>query len=950
MKFLYYKDFLGSLNRLSGKGFNYSSPYNRALNPYLLAGQNCDFDEAFAGLKVTDHGEKRIEHAVKFDLGRACRLVIIKNNNMCNFLFAGIHSDVDKWLDRHRGLKTVIGKDSGVIGVLQRTKSGNDDQIPHVSQNPAEFNLCEKLEVNDQNFLFRDINKPSILGAIYNLNSMDTDDTIWKCLEEIEDEQKAHDLWGILIRLRDPIKNSTSIKKIIGDMRGEYIGFEEASKDQIDISEGGSEVTVIDLGNSDNDTTRRILQSKNFRDWMLTMHPKQKVYAEKDFNGPVQLRGVSGSGKTAVVINRAIRLALKYPDEKVLIITLNKALAKMIEDLVNSASDELKNLTVTSLWHFCKDQLAIFDPKHSRHYEEETWLSKKNHGGEHIDDIWEEYYYQENNNYDSDVMLPVHQSLLQNNIYSADYIREEFDFIRSALPYEKRLNEYIKLPREGRSFALQENFRKMILDGLSGWENKMKAVGTIDYLGLTSRVHQFIDQIQPTYRSILIDEMQDFGTLELEIIRKLVKEDENDIFLAGDTVQRVLTKKHDHNAAGINIHKRTFELYQNYRNTKEILVAANNILEENLTSIEYEKTDLEILSPKYAESSSYLPHIKEADSLSEELTYALQYLQQSLTDNENEDDEVQIACIAIAGYHLSELKDLGKELRIQLLDATIQLENKKIFLSDLEQTKGFEFDHMIIVNCCHNILPNPSLPPEEAFRDLSRFYVAMTRARKNLIISYNRKLSSFVEKSLEHFIDDPVKWGDWFELKDKPRIKGFNDAGRSERFLQPKLKRYSENEDYGSLTGKQLLLTRRAVGMSKARQNKLLKYITGARKKSQTSRDNTWKNLNELFVDQQVMINAVLAEGIAVENVVKEVDYFRELFEIHRHFKQIKKEKFWAEETNEELEAEPHHKNGTTVTDTRNNWEVILDNTGICMHCGHPSIPGDYVCLQCNPG
>ncbi len=64
-------------------------------------------------------------------------------------------------------------------------------------------------------------------------------------------------------------------------------------------------------------------------------------------------------------------------------------------------------------------------------------FQKKTNGGEHIDDIWEEYYYQENNNYDSDVMLPVHQSLLQNNIYSADYIREEFDFIRSALPYEK---------------------------------------------------------------------------------------------------------------------------------------------------------------------------------------------------------------------------------------------------------------------------------------------------------------------------------------------------------------------------------------------------------------------------------------------------------------------------------------------------------------------------------
>ena len=68
MKYLVHKDFTESLSKLANKGFNYSGPYNQALHPYLKACENQPEKEVFKGLKVNNKGEKRIKHAIKFDL------------------------------------------------------------------------------------------------------------------------------------------------------------------------------------------------------------------------------------------------------------------------------------------------------------------------------------------------------------------------------------------------------------------------------------------------------------------------------------------------------------------------------------------------------------------------------------------------------------------------------------------------------------------------------------------------------------------------------------------------------------------------------------------------------------------------------------------------------------------------------------------------------------------
>ena len=61
--------------------------------------------DPFIGISATNHGESRIENAVKYGLGDGWRLVTQQTEKTCLFLFVGDHEDTEKWLDRQKGIK-----------------------------------------------------------------------------------------------------------------------------------------------------------------------------------------------------------------------------------------------------------------------------------------------------------------------------------------------------------------------------------------------------------------------------------------------------------------------------------------------------------------------------------------------------------------------------------------------------------------------------------------------------------------------------------------------------------------------------------------------------------------------------------------------------------------------------------------------------------------------------
>lgn len=60
-------------------------------------------DDPLKGIKITNHGESRIKHCVKYDLSGYVRLITIQDNNVFTLKFLGTHEECDSWLDANKG-------------------------------------------------------------------------------------------------------------------------------------------------------------------------------------------------------------------------------------------------------------------------------------------------------------------------------------------------------------------------------------------------------------------------------------------------------------------------------------------------------------------------------------------------------------------------------------------------------------------------------------------------------------------------------------------------------------------------------------------------------------------------------------------------------------------------------------------------------------------------------
>jgi superfamily I DNA/RNA helicase len=801
---------------------------------------NLELGDPFDILKInypdSNHGESRIHNCIKYhwaeqgndEFGNKnhYRLVTIQNKQKGYIVlqyFGHKERDVEPWIKNNIGFRFVI--DNANLGLYETYNL--DNSVDKLSNNNEFFagKLYSKLNV-----YWDEISaelKPKLKREFENFESIVTDLEIQETVELITDPNYAKLLSEVFTILRagkieqaiNNIKLYLKKLKSIDDLNNEEIATINSNDQYLVLNDMDAE-------------EMKVLMNMSAEDSMLFLHPDQRNVVNADFNSSARLLGVSGSGKTIVVVHRAIRLAEKYK-KKILVLTLNPALASLIERLILKLLKQRENeslkefIDVKSFWQLSKELIlenSKVDKITRRSLEEYSVKTD-----ETIDDIWKEYYLQLNNNFDADVLSDTHRYLLSQGVIPNVYIRQEFDLIRSfLLPTE--FENYYAVDREDRKIKFSKDtdedyqkqlnnklpIRKAIINGLVGWNDKMKSVGIIDYAFLSHKlieVNNGLENIPAIYKSILVDEMQDFGTLELSIIRKLVVSGENDLFFAGDMAQKVLIKHRVLKQAGISFANNYYKIDKNYRNSREILEAAYSVFTNNVGPDFLKNVEEEILNPLYANFQSHKPHLKKAYSFEEELYWATKFLKNELGNSNKK------GCIAICGYSSHDVYRLRMNNASTFLKYTIlsgdNYADDNIFLSDLEQTKGYEFDIMIITNANDNVIPNPLLPKEEWFREISKLYVAMTRARTNLIISYNTKLSAIFESSKSLF-----------------NTSIWSDSEKEIHFNLPIVQNeiYNLKESFKGLTAKKFLYEHpKAVGASQELQN----VILGLRKKQE---------------------------------------------------------------------------------------------------------------------
>ncbi len=271
----------------------------------------------------------------------------------------------------------------------------------------------------------------------------------------------------------------------------------------------------------------------------------------------------------------------------------------------------------------------------------------------------------------------------------------------------------------------------------------------IDALGLTQALmplHVEMQQLPESlrFRCLLVDEFQDFSTLDLQLLRRIVPLDQPDsLFLAGDTVQRILVKRLTLSDAGFDrgpaAHHR---IRKNYRNSRQILRAASRLANHYGKMAGAQGEEIEVLDPELAQRETNPPIVLKTD---DQVVKAWEIVLECAADQKA---EPWTACIVTAAPSKISIDQIliarPKDLAARRLSGDCILHPDELVVGTISDLKGFEFRLVLILGCDAADFPDQGTPRDEAWRDALRLYVAMTRGRDQVFLLHGQQPSSFI--------------------------------------------------------------------------------------------------------------------------------------------------------------------------------------------------------------
>lgn len=470
---------------------------------------------------------------------------------------------------------------------------------------------------------------------------------------------------------------------------------------------------------TDDDLFNEILEG-NLKKWKYYLHPSQRKLVNGSFKGPIKISGGAGTGKTVAALHRLKLLAeRKAPGEKILFTTYTKALTKNLKRLAIDLEIDLKGIVISNI-----DALA-FDLVKEFHLIQHDYKVFGLHSIKNPEEIWEEVLSTELSPFDQ------------------EFLSKEYDEV--ILYHDiKNMEEYLKASRIGRGKAISRSQRKQVWTLIDKF-NKMKA--DYRFYHKEELYNLLVDFLRSKETKIfdfgLVDELQDFSNVELRVIRSLVPEKENDLFLVGDPLQKIYNKRINFSQAGLNIRgKRSKRLRINYRTTEEIKKLALSIINDE----HYDDFD-----GQEEEKGGYVslfhgkqPRYTVFHSKNQEIEYVIYEIEQLLQGGYKAEE------IALSSRTKNGLKDFKSALHLKNLPYAEYEQGSKvghqngINLLTFHNIKGLEFKQVFLVDVNNRTCPRhfdsfENLPDSEKQTyiksEKSLLYVAVSRAIQRVEIT-----------------------------------------------------------------------------------------------------------------------------------------------------------------------------------------------------------------------
>jgi hypothetical protein len=468
-----------------------------------------------------------------------------------------------------------------------------------------------------------------------------------------------------------------------------------------------------------------------FAAWRTFLHPSQRTIAyQPAYMGPAQVTGGAGTGKTVTALHRAAFLAERLTGAgagsrarpPVLLTTFTRGLADALEtQLALLIVDEavrarVEVLNVDRLAHRvvrdARGMPRVADPAELRR----RWADAADGAG-----------------------LAFTPAFLQHEweqvILAQDLGTEE---------------AYLACERAGRGSPLSKTQRGRVWQVVSCVTAGLRAAGESTYIQLTNEASRLLREAQVSvYRHVIVDEGQDLHPAQWRLLRAAVPAGPDDLFIAADPHQRIYDNHVSLASLGISVRGRSRRLSVNYRTTAEILAWAVPLLGPSpVTGLDGEyDTLLGYRSPRHGHRPDVVGAATRADELA-----ALARRIRSWLDSGIEAHAIGVA--ARSGTVVKAARDALKSAGIATLALSAQSARSAVRAGTMHGMKGLEFQAVAVIGVEQGTVPaasavtavaeDPLAHDQDLQRERCVLFVACTRARDHLYVSYSGQPSPFL--------------------------------------------------------------------------------------------------------------------------------------------------------------------------------------------------------------
>jgi len=459
--------------------------------------------------------------------------------------------------------------------------------------------------------------------------------------------------------------------------------------------------------------------------WAVFLHPAQRTIVERAFNGPARVAGSAGTGKTVVALHRAVHIARRNPEAKVLLTTFSIVLARLLRNklaqLVGNDPALEKRVTVRAMDEVGLD---IYESGFGRPQVASTAMIRP--------------------------LLRSASEDAETHRFSDRFLETEWSDVVDAWQLGT-WEAYRDVARLGRKTRLGVKQRELLWSVFARVRSDLAERGLITIPGVFARAEELVagGEVRP-YDFVVVDEAQDIGVPQLRLLAAIGGADRERLFFAGDLGQRIFQTPYSWLALGVDVRGRSHTLRINYRNSHQIRRHADRLLPAEMADVD---GNTEQRSGTQSAFNGPAPQVKVEDSAEAESTTVATWLRARSEDGilpremavlVRSDEQLPRAVAAVKAAGMQSV----------LLDGSSLGEAGSVAVSTMHEAKGLEFRAVAVAACDDEIIPLQSrieaIVDEGDLEDVYNterhlLYVACTRARDHLLVTGIAPASEFLD-------------------------------------------------------------------------------------------------------------------------------------------------------------------------------------------------------------